>query len=49
VIILKTGVIVDSFRIPLREGISKAQQIGADGIQIYAVSGEMAPESLSNT
>ena len=35
------GVMVDSFRIPL-EGIAKAKEVGATGIQIYATSGEMA-------
>jgi L-ribulose-5-phosphate 3-epimerase len=44
---MKIGVIVDSFRVPVKEGIKKAKQIGADGIQIYAVHGEMAPENLS--
>jgi L-ribulose-5-phosphate 3-epimerase len=46
---MKTGVIVDSFRLPLRESIIKAAEIGAQGIQIYAVSGEMATENLSKT
>ncbi|MCL2004033.1 MAG: sugar phosphate isomerase/epimerase [Oscillospiraceae bacterium] len=41
------GVLVDSFRLPLREGIVKAREIGAEGIQIYAASGEAAPENLS--
>lgn len=41
------GVIVDSFRAGVREGIKKAAQLGAQGIQLYSVSGEMAPENLS--
>jgi len=41
------GVMVDSFRLPLEEGIAKAREVGATGIQIYATSGEMAPENLS--
>lgn len=41
------GVMVDSFRLPLEEGIAKAKEVGATGIQIYATSGEMAPENLS--
>jgi L-ribulose-5-phosphate 3-epimerase len=44
---VKIGVIVDSFRLPLREGIKKAKEIGADAIQMYAVSGDMAPENLT--
>ncbi|WP_019908025.1 sugar phosphate isomerase/epimerase family protein [Thermoanaerobacter indiensis] len=44
---MKIGVIVDSFRLPLREAIKKAKEMGAEGIQIYAVGGEMAPENLT--
>jgi len=43
----KIGVIVDSFRVGVREGLVKAKQVGADGVQIYAVSGEMDPANLS--
>ncbi|XID90138.1 sugar phosphate isomerase/epimerase family protein [Paenibacillaceae bacterium WGS1546] len=43
----KIGVIVDSFRVGVREGLLKAQKVGADGVQIYAVSGEMDPANLS--
>lgn len=41
------GVMVDSFRLSLEEGIVKSKEVGAKGIQIYATSGEMAPENLS--
>jgi L-ribulose-5-phosphate 3-epimerase len=44
----KIGIIVDSLRLPLREGLKAAKQMGADGVQIYAVHGEMAPEHLSS-
>jgi L-ribulose-5-phosphate 3-epimerase len=44
---MKIGVIVDSFRLPIKDAINKAQEIGAEGIQMYAVSGDMAPENLS--
>ncbi|MEA4890631.1 MAG: sugar phosphate isomerase/epimerase family protein [Clostridiaceae bacterium] len=44
----KIGVIIDSFRLGLDEGIRKAHEVGADGIQIYATSGIMAPESLNS-
>lgn len=43
---MKIGVISDSFRLDLRQGLKAAAQLGADGVQIYAVSGEMAPEAL---
>lgn len=45
----KIGVIVDSFRVGVREGLVKAKQVGADGVQMYAVSGELDPVNLSAT
>lgn len=41
------GVITDSFRLPFKESVAKAREVGADGVQIYAVSGEICPEGLS--
>ncbi|CAM3782291.1 sugar phosphate isomerase/epimerase family protein [Marinicrinis lubricantis] len=43
----KIGVIVDSFGVGVKEGLKKAKEVGADGVQIYAVRGEMAPENLT--
>ncbi|WP_341280537.1 sugar phosphate isomerase/epimerase family protein [Paenibacillus sp. FSL H8-0537] len=43
----KIGVIVDSFGLGVREGLVKAKEVGAEGVQIYAVKGEMDPENLS--
>lgn len=43
----KIGIIVDSFRLPTYEGIKKAAELGAQGIQIYATRGEMTPDALS--
>ncbi|MFX3633950.1 MAG: sugar phosphate isomerase/epimerase family protein [Candidatus Pristimantibacillus sp.] len=40
------GVIVDSFGVGVREGLKKAKEVGAEGVQIYAVSGEMDPANL---
>jgi len=40
------GVIVDSFGVGVREGLKKAKEVGAEGVQIYAVSGEMDPVNL---
>lgn len=37
---------VDSLRLPLYEGLKASKDMGADGVQIYAVEGEMAPENL---
>ncbi len=45
---MKIGVMVDSFRVGLEAGLEKAAAAGADGVQIYAVSGEMAPENLDS-
>lgn len=42
----KIGIIVDSFGVGVREGLRKARACGADGVQIYAVSGEMDPDVL---
>lgn len=41
------GIMVDSLRLNLRDGLAKAKELGADGVQIYAVEGEMDPENLS--
>ncbi|BBH22836.1 hypothetical protein Back11_41810 [Paenibacillus baekrokdamisoli] len=43
----KIGVIVDSFGIGVRDGLLKAKEVGAEGVQIYAVSGEMDPQKLN--
>ena len=45
----KIGVMVESFRLGLREGITKAAEVGADGIQVYVTGGETAPENLSRS
>jgi len=41
------GVIIDSFRLPLDEALKKASALGAQGIQMYATTGEYAPENLN--
>ncbi len=41
------GVIVDSFRLPTKEAIVRAAQIGAQGLQMYCTKGENAPENLT--
>ena len=44
---MKTGVITDCFRLPLEDSIKLAGELGFDGIQIYATSGEFSPETLT--
>jgi sugar phosphate isomerase/epimerase len=41
------GVLVDSFKLGLSDGIRKAKEVGATGIQVSAVRGETAPENLN--
>lgn len=41
------GVMLDSFKMETNEAIKKAVQIGAKGVQMYATSGEHAPENMS--
>lgn len=42
----KIGVMVDSFRLPIAEGVRKAREVGADGMQVYVVEGAMKAETL---
>jgi sugar phosphate isomerase/epimerase len=42
----KIGIITDCFKMATRAGIKRAKALGADGVQIWAVSGEMSPERL---
>jgi len=44
---LKVGVFADNLGLGVWEGIHKAAEIGADGIQIYTTHGEMLPENLT--
>ncbi len=43
----KIGVIIDSFRLDIPQAIKKAKEVGAQGIQVYATRGPMAPENLT--
>ena len=43
----KVGIISDWLRLPFRESMVKCANLGADGVQIYAVEGEMAPENMT--
>jgi len=42
----KIGVMVDSFGLPIPDGVRKAKEVGADGMQVYVVAGDMAAEAL---
>lgn len=41
------GVITDSFKTDFPTALKKAAALGATGIQVYATTGEMSPESLT--
>ena len=41
------GVMLDSFRTDIPTALKKAVAVGAQGIQVYATNGELAPENLS--
>ncbi|MBR6360884.1 MAG: sugar phosphate isomerase/epimerase [Clostridia bacterium] len=41
------GVIIDSFRTDTVTAVKKAASVGAQGIQVYATRGEMAPENMN--
>ena len=43
----KLGIIIDGMNLPFKESIEKCASFGVDGIQVYAVNGEMAPENLT--
>lgn len=43
---MKLGVISDCFKKPMGESIELAAALGLDGIQMYAVSGDICPDSL---
>ena len=44
---LSIGVILDSFRTDIPTALDKAAALGADGLQVYATAGEMAPENMT--
>ena len=44
---MKIGVITDCFKLPLADSIKLAGELGFDGIQVYATTGEFSPEVLS--
>ena len=42
----RMGVIIDSFKTDVRGALESAREVGAEGIQVYATSGDMSPENL---
>ncbi len=44
----KIGVMVDSLRMPFNEGLKFCADMGANGVQIYAVDGEFSPENMTD-
>ena len=42
------GVMLDSFRMDAVEAIKKASSMGAQGLQMYATSGEFSPENMNS-
>lgn len=45
--IFKIGVISDCLCLPFKESIEKCAAMGVQGVQLYAVDGEMAPENIT--
>lgn len=44
---MKLGVITDCFKLPIKESICMAADLGFNGVQIYATTGEFSPETLT--
>ena len=45
----KIGIIADWLQLPFAESMEACAKMGADGVQLYAVEGEMAPENLTSS
>lgn len=44
---LPIGIIADMLQLPYRESIEACKKLGAQGVQLYAVEGELAPENMT--
>ena len=42
------GVMTDSFKLPFEQGLAKAAEVGAQGIQLYVVDGEMKYDTFDD-
>ena len=45
---LKIGIMLDSLRLPVEEGVRKARELGAKGLQVYVVAGDITPEKMDS-
>ncbi|HJL63576.1 MAG TPA: sugar phosphate isomerase/epimerase, partial [Candidatus Marinimicrobia bacterium] len=45
----KTGVVLESLRLRIKDGIKTASTLGFEGIQIDATQRDITPENLSHT
>ncbi len=43
----RIGIMADSLKLPFYQSMEKCAELGADGVQLYAVSGEMSPENMT--
>lgn len=43
------GVMLESFRLPLKESLKAAAALGVEGIQVYSTYGELSPDHLDTT
>ncbi|MBE6612178.1 MAG: sugar phosphate isomerase/epimerase [Ruminococcaceae bacterium] len=41
------GVLAESFRLPTREAVKRAAELGLNGLQLYSTKGENGPQNLS--
>jgi L-ribulose-5-phosphate 3-epimerase len=41
------GVILDSYRLPVRDALGEAAKLGVQGIQVYATRGELSSENMT--
>lgn len=41
------GVLLDSFKTNIEDALKKAKKVGAEGIQVYAIRGELSPSELT--
>ena len=44
---LQIGIFADNLRLPLRDGVRKAAELGVSSFQIFTTSGEVLPENMS--
>jgi len=44
---MKIGVMAESFRLPFKDAIRLAREMGAEGVQIYVSKGDFTPDKLT--